>query len=321
MHRMLDAIRHSDRSRLGTVVLIGAGKGDGVDQLLALNPQRLVLVDGDIKQAAALRRRFAGYPNIQVFGDALAPEAGLRDWHRYQMRRLNGLLGPGDGLRELYPRLSAPEVSPVQAVAMSAWFERLGVQMAVGVEQSHNVLMFDIAGAEARLLESLTPRQFDSFPWVIVRTASRTLYQYASTLEGVRARMAKIGYNVVAENTSTALWPIELYHGDPRVRRLAAKTHEHMEATKANAQLARELERSRAVAAQARQLVSLREADLKDLQVRYEALHDRQRETQQFLSELAHRFGTAEGSAAPTGPDLTDSDGPRTPDAPGACPR
>jgi hypothetical protein len=318
MQLMLDAIRHSDPGRLGTVVLIGAGQGDGLDQLLARQPQRLVLVDGDARQAATLRRRFAGYPQIEVLGDVLAREAGLRGWHRYPLRRLNGLLAPADGLRDAYPRLGPPEVSTVQAVALSAWLEGLDIQAAAGAEQGHNVLIFDMAGVEAGLLQSLNPRQFDSFPWVLVRAAARTLYQRESTIDDVRGWMAKIGYNAVAKDTSTLLWSVELYHGDPLTRRLIAKTHEHHQATKANAQLAQELERSRAAAAHARKLAALREADLKDLQVRYEALRAQQRDSQQLLSELSRRFSVADGATAPWDVELGGRGAPPTPDVPGA---
>jgi len=81
--------------------------------------------------------------------------------------------------------------------------------------------VFDIAGIEGSMLEGLPARHLDVFPWVLIRGAVVQLHEGGSTLAHARARMAQFGYRVISADPAEALWPAELYHGDPRVRKIA----------------------------------------------------------------------------------------------------
>jgi hypothetical protein len=221
MQSALDAIRAAVDAggSLGTVVYLGAGRGADLPAILARSPQRLILVEGDPDQAAVLRRRFAGYGRIEVRSEVVSPRAGPQAWHCYNLQRLNGLLAAGARLREAYPRLRALETSTIETVAMEQWLD--GLQAAETGESGSNLLVFDVAGTDGLLLESLPARQLDAFPWVVVRGAAEQLHASGSSLARTRARLERFGYHAVATDGREALWPIELYHGDPRVRRLA----------------------------------------------------------------------------------------------------
>jgi hypothetical protein len=244
----LEVIRRASQAGpLGTVVVVGAGVGADVDSILAQEPARLIAVEADPRAAAALRRRYAGRPSVEVRGEALSVQGGAQEWFQCNLRRLDGLLRPGANLREAYPRLVVTGGSIVQTEPMGPWLARLGLHSSE--EAGNNLLVLDVAGAEGALLESLDAPLLDAFAWVIVRGAVRALHEGGSTLAETRDRMLALGYRVAGGDAGEALWPVELYHGDPRARRLA-RVREQLDRVEAD------LEKRTAQLAEARQALA-----------------------------------------------------------------
>lgn len=231
MLNALDAIqRPRDRRSLDTVVYLGAGSGTELDAILNRSPRRLIAVEGDMDQAAALRRRFASRPTVELHAEVLSPHAGPRSWHRHNLRRLNGLLQPEGPLRQAYPRLRTLGMSTVDTLAMGSWLDRLSIDSA-GEGDDNNLLVFDIAGSEGPLLASLDERHLDAFPWIAVRSSAQSSYVGGSTLAEVRAMLVQFGYDVVAADEREVLWPLELYHADSRARKLTRVQRQLVAAT------------------------------------------------------------------------------------------
>jgi len=399
--------RQLEARALGTVVFLGAGSGTDLELILERSPRRLVAVEGDADQAAALRRRLAGQASVEVRAEVVSPEGGRQPWFHYNLRRLGGLLQAGEGLRGAYPRLAEMEQSSVDTLAMGSWLP--GIVTADPENTEDNLLVFDVAGLEGALLQSLADDGLDAFPWLAVRGAAEPMFEGGSTMEQVRARMAELGFHIVDTDTREELWPVDLYHADPRARRLLraqralatarsdlatvtsdlqarcdqlaeqqsveqdlrsrlqeleallasrdqalAEAEQHSQAlaedvkrltreaesaraeherwrasqgqqlTKATGraeQLSRELAEARTTASHAIKLQMLREADLKDLQLRHEQLRAEQRSRQELLLKLGQRLSVANehfarladtrGDQGVAEADLADSDGKR----------
>jgi hypothetical protein len=220
MLNVLDALRApADHHALGVAVVLGAGRGADLDNILDHQPRRLIVVEGDGDQAAALRRRFGRRPGVEVHAEVLAPYGGPRQWHRFNLRRLDGLLAADVRLRRVYPRVQATEPSIVDTVSIGPWLDGLGLESRQA--SGDNLLVFDIAGSEGALLASMQEACLDPFAWVAIRSAAKPLYAGGSTLPQTRARMVQLGYRVVAKCSDEALWPVELYYAQPSIRKLA----------------------------------------------------------------------------------------------------
>lgn len=152
---------------LGTVVHIGAGSGLVLADYLALQPQSLVLVEGDADTAAELRSMAAPLPWARVVQAVLAPTAGPAPWHRYNLPALNGLAGPGR-LRADFPRLRLLATEEVQAAAAADWLAQLQLPVPTA-EEPANALVVDLPAEAEALVCALGAEGLRPFDTLLMR--------------------------------------------------------------------------------------------------------------------------------------------------------
>lgn len=251
MDPLIAALSHVDATSLATVVHVGAGDGRHIAAYRARKVRRLVLVEGDSQLHPSLRAAAQGQEGVEVLADAIGAGDGEGRWHRFSVRRLNGLHGPGE-VQQVYPglRQTAAEAVPVRTLA-----DLLASVAASAITRPTNLLVLDLPGPLCDLLAAVPEPLFDAFGWVFVRGPQRALLAGADTADAVQEWLRQRHFAAAWTDTrSDPLWASHLLRLDTT----------------------------------GRQLASLR-ARLKEREVQVEGLESAQRQLQQTQAELRQK--------------------------------
>jgi hypothetical protein len=221
---LMDRLPRRGGRGFGTVVHVGAGDGSTLDAYRQLPVHRLVLAEADPEAAAALQIRFAGRPEAELHRVVLAPEAGACTWHRFNVRRFNGIVPPSPALLGFYPGLRARDGLPVTASGFAAWLQGLDIDPATA---KSNLLVLDLPGLEAALLQALPPKALDPFAWLLLRGAAAVLQPPGGDVAAALDWLDQRGYREGGDSGDAAsdpLWPVHVLKIDPLSRRNARLT-------------------------------------------------------------------------------------------------
>jgi len=214
----LDALLASLTTQpLGTVVVLGAGAGQSVPALLALQCQRLVLVEGDSETADMLQAACAGSSaEIQVC--VVAASSGPVTWYRYNMRALNGPT-VANGLNRVYPRLRQIGSSERDAVRIADC-----VREAAPADGTRTgLLIIDLPGQMRALLEGLPAECLDAFRYVLVRYSSELDGEELPAADSLGALASACFAVYRRDDDSEPLWPAVLFEVDRAAEVRAAR--------------------------------------------------------------------------------------------------
>lgn len=193
--------------QLGTVVHIGAGSGAVLECYAALKPARVVLLEGDADTAAELLRAAAQCPWAEVLAHPVSTTGSPLEWHRYNLCRLNGPLQSG-ALHSFYPRLRLVESRTVNARALTDVLAAVQVATEAG---GINVLVLDVPGQEAALLDSLPHGELIKFDAVLLRGSREALPAWGTTAEQAVNQLQRACFDTAAaEFDQEPLWPVTL---------------------------------------------------------------------------------------------------------------
>lgn len=198
---------------LGTVVHIGAGSGAMLECYAALKPARVILLEGDADTAAELLRSAVQCPWAEVLAHPVGVTGGPLEWRRYNLRRLNGPLQSGV-LHSFYPRLRLVESRTVNARALSDVLAALQVATGAG---GMNVLVLDVPGQEAALLDSLPHEALIQFDAVLLCGSREALPAWGTTAEQAVNQLQRACFDTVAADfDQEPLWPVTLLRFNPQ---------------------------------------------------------------------------------------------------------
>ena len=262
MNALFDCLASLGDRPLGTVLHIGAGHGPVLERYARLAPKRVVLVEGDPDAAAELQRRALAYPWAQVQATAVAAHREGVQWNRYNLPALNGPLDSA-ALRTYYPRLRLSGSRAAQAAALSDLIAELQVEAD---EQRLNVLVFDVPGQEAALLESLPQDQVVAFGAVLLRGCREALPPEGAAADDAVDQMQRRCFALTAQDADAEpLWPVSALRLDV-VRYQAEQTAARVAALEAAlAERDQSLQELKAAAADAEALAQQRMAQLDTL--------------------------------------------------------
>ncbi len=267
---------------LGTVVHIGAGLR-ALDEHAAGQAQRLVLVEGDPDRAGALAERASRLPGVEVHPLVVAPQDGDATWRRYNLPTLDGCADAAP-LATYYPRLRELGHRTVSCIALQAFVEQL---MIAAEGAATNVLVLDVPGMAAGLIESLDARTLAAFDAVVVRDCSDAAFAGPGGHDAAVASLLALGYSSLRTDAdSEPLWPVTLCRFDAtRHQRTLAREQEATIST-LREQLAQELARSSDLRAevQAQSDAAARQTDLANS--RYLMLEEARQRHREFEEEL-----------------------------------
>lgn len=186
----------------GTVLHLGAGSALELDALAGLGAERIVLVEGDPETADRLRETSRVYPTAEVHQCVLAPSAGVLRWHRFNLPAFNGPLAP-DGLEQAYPRVRLLDTCTVQATGVEEFLDALMLD-----DSGRGLLIVDLPGQEAPLLQATPARHLLRFSTVLVRGAREGLWKRSCVPEAVDPVLEACHYRVAHADRAGELWPL-----------------------------------------------------------------------------------------------------------------
>ena len=185
-----------------TVLHLGAGSALELEALARLGAERIVLVEGDPETADRLRGISREHPTAEVRQCVLAPSAGALQWQRFNLPAFNGPLEP-DGLEQAYPRVRLLDACTVQTTAVEAFLDALMLG-----DDVRGLLIVDLPGQEAPLLQATPARHLLRFPTVLVRGARKGLWKRSCVPEAVDPVLEACHYRVVHADRAGELWPL-----------------------------------------------------------------------------------------------------------------
>lgn len=218
MDNLVAWLSRIDDCALDTVVHVGAGAGAVLEQYAALpaarQPRTVVLIEGDPDRARDLERAAAPYPWARVRPTPVDAQGGPMPWNRFNLPMLNGPLD-ATALTAVYPRLRRVRATTVQCEALVDVLGALALQPAKEEQRAH-VLMLDVPGQEAALLETLPPELLRQFHAVLLRGCRSVLPPSGQVAQAALALLARQHFTPVAQDGERdTLWPAALLRFDP----------------------------------------------------------------------------------------------------------
>jgi len=200
---------------LESILYIGVGSSIDLSDLKCLNPKRIALVEGDPEAAKQLALSLANETSCQVLPALVKSDGTVTRFFRYSLPFLNGILGIGK-LNTLYPRLNVIKELDVPSTNLWTLLGTLSLP-----KTGKGLLILDIPGQEAAILESAYPEQLQAFEWIIVRGCKSALQEGAQTLEASIAHLEEAVFKlVVTDADSDPAWPVCLFQYDHRMANL-----------------------------------------------------------------------------------------------------
>jgi hypothetical protein len=275
MKALIDSIGRGLRHPAGTVVHVGAGTGAVIEDYRSLNPARLLLLEGDPDSAVALREHAAAEPAVEVFGEVVARRDMSLHWYRYTLASVNGPVDRGDLVR-IYPRLRLIGTQPLKAVAFDRWLAR-----AVGElddKQSH-VLVMDVPGQEAALLQTLPQTLLERFEVVVLKGCAAPVPDGVVAAAFAEARLRERSFEALRDSADAdPLWPVSAWRFDvqaaelKRLRdRVLQLEEQQQQADRAMQERDAALSAANGSAAAAEKLAADRATEIESLQLRLDA--------------------------------------------------
>ena len=180
---------------LNTLVYMGAGSGSELNTLLALQPQRLLLIEADPQLASALQARTATLKQIQILNTAVSGHPGPAIFHRYNLPHA-GSLHPASGLLELFPGLKT--VGQLQMKSESPVTLLQPLQM---VAEQENLLIIDLPGEELAVLQALQQAgQLHLFRQLQLHCGRQPLYEGSKPAARILQWLQGQGFDVLTED-------------------------------------------------------------------------------------------------------------------------
>jgi FkbM family methyltransferase len=186
-----------NRPPIDTIVHLGAGRCSELDDYLAQQPHRLLLVEADPQLAEDLQNRTKGHESVQVSCAAISGQPGPATFNRYNLPEVNSLHA-ANKLIELFPGLKTVEQLKVNAISPDSLLSHL----KLNVEQK-NLLIIDLPGEELPVLQVLKQSQkLHFFSQVILHCGCESLYEGSEAAEQVLEWLRDEGFDLVAEDNS-----------------------------------------------------------------------------------------------------------------------
>jgi FkbM family methyltransferase len=210
------------RKQIDTIVHLGAGRCGELDAYLALEPQRLLLVEADPELAETLQARATDHPQVQVVRAAVAGTSGPATFFRYNLPGA-GSLRAASGLRQLFPGLKLVEEVPVEAVTPGKLLQPLELRV-----EDENQLVVDLPGEELPVLQALLREgQLHIFSHVQLYCGREPLYEGSEPAARVLQWLKEQGFDLQAEDDSLdpdrPCWTLERNALQMRNRELVAQ--------------------------------------------------------------------------------------------------
>lgn len=231
------------------IVHIGAGECSELDGYLALQPQRIVLIEADPDEARKLVRRAADRSEVEVISVGVAEFTEKKKLNVFNLSDWNSLRMPA-GLRGLFPGLRLLREIEVETVSPAELMERIGLN-----PEGNNWVIIDAPGEESTVLKGLRESGYLArFERIVLHCGHSILYEGAEIAGTLLQVLHEDGYDIASldEGDDPDLPHWVLQRNPHRLENLALRKnmeslqHQLREQTQTSS---REIERLRAIVA------------------------------------------------------------------------
>lgn len=215
MSEVTCALRSLDAGQLNTIVVIGAGHCSELNDLLALRPDQLILVEADEMLAAELNSKLDSNANISVIISAVTGTGRDVTFYVINSRRYSSVLMP-TGLMETLPNLRIVEKRQLPSIPLRALTSKLD-DGPVG-----HVLIIDAPGIEIELITATPAEELQRFAHIVLRTYDEQFYETFSGGSDATTALSKVGFRETAAARSEFSSSIRSFRRDEHMIQLAS---------------------------------------------------------------------------------------------------
>jgi len=177
---------------IDTLIHLGAGPCRELDAHLALQPERLILVEADPSLAEALSARAQGLESVDVRHLAVASKPGEVTFHRYNLPDA-GSLHPATGLKALFPGLKRLQTLTMEAVGIGDLIDSFRLE-----PDAVHRLIVDLPGEEFPCLRALDDGgQLHRFQWLSMYCGHEPLYEHGLAAGAILDWLSEQGFDLV----------------------------------------------------------------------------------------------------------------------------
>jgi hypothetical protein len=225
MHELIEHIAGL-AAKVEACVCVGVGSVALADELSALRPARLILLEGNEEAAAQIAAQMPRWPAAELHTAVVAPNAGVVTWYTHNLPSFDGPVDAAP-LTRFFPRLARTGETRRDAVGFGDWLASLNVRHAEA--GSVNVLVLVLPGQEVALLRSMSPQLLECFDAVVAQGCSDIAYADDSTLPAMLRFLEDRGFLSGEVLSQRLLWPTVVARLDrPRwnAAKLQRRVHE-----------------------------------------------------------------------------------------------
>ena len=293
---------HEPEANVDTIVHLGAGTCSDLARWQAANPRRIVLVEPNPHHTHHLTAHARGDERVHVFQQAVGDPGASPRLRRFNIPALSSLREP-TGLLEIFPGLHTERELDVEVIETPAFVQSLELE----TDHKH-WLVIDTPGEEAAIVNALhASGQLNQFERIVLRCGVEPLYRDSERAAVVLGRLREAGYDIEQRDDSDPDRPswtldrnaLRLDNQALRLRiaELEQQTNELAQERDKRANEAEEthkaLERMQDDLSVALRVQHLRDADLKELQGRYEKMLTVKERQDELLAKLTSRLELA----------------------------
>ncbi|RUO71792.1 hypothetical protein [Idiomarina ramblicola] len=205
------------------VVYLGAGNGDGLEELInALNAKHWTLIEGNEKKARQLASTVSQLNNksdINVKQAVVSAKGGEQTWYNYNLNEFSGLK-QASGLKELFPGLKLQGPQPIETEALSTLLAEISGKDAGG----NNALIIDLPGYGTELINALqNSGELQRWSFLAITAPESVLFDQGDDVEKLQQKLTDLNYHTRGETGDDPDFPVLYYVMSEAQRKLVAE--------------------------------------------------------------------------------------------------
>ena len=219
MKQLHDLLLQRDPVPFDCIVHIGAGGDAKMLDYAPLQAARLLLVEADPDAFTDLAVHHSASDCVVLVHALVSGHGESQTFQRYSLPMLNSPLDRGS-LLEIYPRLELLDSIPMEATCLTTLLSAHASTLG-----NRNLLILDIPGQEAAVLNCFPQTELENFPWILVCGTCDALQLGGNSLEKTRDFLTNYFYEPHEQFDEDPTWPMQLFRLDPRKAEIHAELH------------------------------------------------------------------------------------------------
>jgi FkbM family methyltransferase len=175
----------------GTVLHIGAGICSELSTYQLLKFEKIELIEANKNLTDELAKKTRDISHVNIQNLTVSSKGGEVAFVRTNNPRFDSLKKPS-AITKYFPNISVVEEVHLSSRSLGSIIEKLSLD-----QNKQNVLVLEVQGAEAEILDSLTPAILQSFAWIVLQTSELELYYNEPEITLLNKIMEKLAFDYV----------------------------------------------------------------------------------------------------------------------------